>query len=150
MYICPANKIPHDDGQAGQRRGDALLLSDKSARLSLLPRSRHNAVQGVRPQNPAQHLRGSARRCWAPGKTEAFKQSGRDRKRVEMLFAHLENILRTRPAAIARAMRCSVRVHVGSDRTERPQACQVGRPATTVRPFVRCVSVASVSKVERT
>src|SRR5258706_16480836 len=45
--------------------------------------------------------------------------------------------------------RCPVRVHVGSDCAEPPQACQVGRPATTVRPFVRCVSVASVSKVER-
>ena len=61
----------------------------------------------------------------------------------------LEAYLAARPAAIARAMRCPVRVHVGSDCAEPPQACQVGRPATTVRPFVRCVSVASVSKVER-
>jgi hypothetical protein len=30
----------------------------------------------------------------ALAKTEAFKQSGRDRKRVEMLFAHLKRILR--------------------------------------------------------
>jgi hypothetical protein len=30
------------------------------------------------------------------GKTEAFEQSRRDRKRVEMLFAHLKRILRLR------------------------------------------------------
>src|ERR1035438_4668345 len=41
----------------------------------------------------------------ALAKTEAFKQSSRDRKRVEMLFAHLKRILRLggqrlrRPAA---------------------------------------------------
>src|SRR5437660_694664 len=54
-----------------------------------------------------------------------------------------------RPAAIARAMRCPVRVHVGSDCAEPSQACEVGRPATTTRPCVLCVTVASVSKVER-
>src|SRR5947207_8252983 len=54
-----------------------------------------------------------------------------------------------RPAAIARAMRCPVRGHVGSDCAEPSQACQVGRPATTTRPCVLCVTVASVSKVER-
>ena len=61
----------------------------------------------------------------------------------------LEAHFAARPAAIARAMRCPVRVHVGSDCAEPPQACQVSRPATTVRPFARCLSVASVSKVER-
>src|SRR5258708_5670064 len=61
----------------------------------------------------------------------------------------LEAYPAARPAAIARAMRCPVRVHVGSDCAEPPQACHVGRPAATVRPFVRSVSVASVSKVER-
>jgi Transposase DDE domain len=30
----------------------------------------------------------------ALAKTEAFEQSGRDRKRIEMLFAHLKRILR--------------------------------------------------------
>src|SRR5258708_21866811 len=33
----------------------------------------------------------------ALAKTEAFKQSSRDRKRVEMLFAHLKRILRLGP-----------------------------------------------------
>jgi hypothetical protein len=38
---------------------------------------------------------------------------------------------------------------MGSDCAEPSQACQAGRPATTNRPCVRCVTVASVSKVER-
>jgi hypothetical protein len=46
-------------------------------------------------------------------------------------------------------MRCPIRVHVGSDCAEPSQACQARRPATTNRPCVRCVTVASVSKVER-
>src|SRR5437660_6310433 len=46
-----------------------------------------------------------------------------------------------RPAAIARAMRCPVRVHVGSDCAEPSQACEVGRPATTTRPCVLCVTL---------
>jgi len=73
----------------------------------------------------------------------------RDRKRAEMLFAHLKRILRLGPAAIARAMRCPVRVHVGSDCAEPSQACQVGRPATTTRPCVLCVTVASACNVKR-
>ena len=64
-------------------------------------------------------------------------------------FDPSERYLSARSAALARAMRCPVRVHVGSDCAEPPQACQVGRLATTDRPFVRCLSVASVSKVER-
>jgi len=46
-------------------------------------------------------------------------------------------------------MRCPVRVHVGSDCAEPSQACQVGRPATTTRPCVLCVTVASACNVKR-
>jgi hypothetical protein len=44
---------------------------------------------------------------------------------------------------------CGAQFEFGSDCAEPPQVYQVGRPATTVRPFVRGASVASVSKVER-
>ena len=43
----------------------------------------------------------------ALGKTEAFEQSCRDRKRVEMLFAHLKRILRAWAPSIARPVRCT-------------------------------------------
>ena len=40
------------------------------------------------------HCEAEVRAAWALAKTEAFEQSRRDRKRVEMLFAHLKRILR--------------------------------------------------------
>jgi Transposase DDE domain len=43
------------------------------------------------PRSIYEDARDAAR---ALGKTEAFEQSCRDRKRVEMLFAHLKRILR--------------------------------------------------------
>ena len=104
--------------------------------------------KGVRPQNPAQHLRGSSRvagRWPRPRRLRIIPRQETCRNAVCTLEAYLA----ARPAAIARAMRRPVRVYVGSDCAEPPQACQIRRPATTVRPFVRCVNVASVSKVER-
>src|SRR5258707_2043574 len=103
----------------------------------------------VRPQNPAQYLRGSSRRCPGAGQDGGVQAIIPRQETCRNAVCALEAYLAVRPAAIARAMRCPVRVHVGSDCAEPPQACQVGRPATTVRPFVRCVSVASVSKVKR-
>src|SRR5262245_51668454 len=50
--------------------------------------------QDTGAQDPAQHLRRCSRRCTALAGTEAFEQSRRNRKRVEMLFAHLKRILR--------------------------------------------------------
>ena len=149
VYICPANKILTTTGKLVNDR-ETLLYRTKRATV-VVACSRHNAVEeGVRPQNPAQHLRGnSPDAARALAKTEAFKQSSRDRKRVEMLFAHLKRILRLGRLRLRGPCGARFRVHVGSDCAEPSQACQVGRPATTVRPFVRCVSVASVSKVER-
>ena len=147
---CDARRAtdPHDDGQAGQQRGDT-SLSDKSARLSWLPAQGTMLSKDVRPQNPAQYLRGSSRRCPGAGQDRGVQAIIPRQETCRNAVCALEAYLAARPVAIARAMRCPVRVHVGSDCAEPPQACQVGRPATTVRPFVRCVSVASVSKVER-
>jgi hypothetical protein len=46
----------------------------------------------------------------ALAKTETFEQSRRERKRVEMLFAHLKRIPLARPAALAGAKGRPVRV----------------------------------------
>src|ERR1700686_3478751 len=105
--------------------------------------------KGVGPQNPAQHLRGSSRRCSGAGQDRGVQAIIPRQETCRNAVCALEAYPAARPAAIARAMRCPVRVHVGSDCAEPPQACQVGRPATPNRPFMRCVSVASVSKVER-
>src|SRR5437667_2076370 len=105
--------------------------------------------KGVRPQNPAQHLRGSSRRCSGAGQDRGVQAIMPRQETCRDAVCAFEAYPTARPAAIARAMRCPVRVHVGSDCAEPSQACQVGRPATTTRPCVLCVTVASVSKVER-
>ena len=50
--------------------------------------------KGALPQDPAQHLRRGTRVARALAKTKAFEISRRERKRIEMLFAHLKRILR--------------------------------------------------------
>jgi hypothetical protein len=50
--------------------------------------------KGARAQNPASIYEGARDTTRALADTEAFEQSRRDRKRVEMLFAHLKRILR--------------------------------------------------------
>src|ERR1700676_1205135 len=132
---------PHDDGQAGQRRGDT-SLSDKSARLSWLPAQSAMLSKDVRPQNPAQYLRGISRRCPSAGQDGGVQAIKPRQETCRNAVCAFETYTSARPAAIARAMRCPVRVHVGCDCSEPPQAGQVGRPAaTTNRPFVRCVTL---------
>jgi len=54
----------------------------------------------------------------ALAKTEAFAQSRRDRKKVEMLFRTPEAHSAARPIAPSRPQRRTVRVHAGSHRAE--------------------------------
>jgi hypothetical protein len=103
----------------------------------------------VRPQNPTQYLRGSSRRCPGAGQDGGVQAIIPRQETCRDAVCAFETYTSPRPVAIARAMRCPVRVHAGGDCAEPPQAGQVGRPAATIRLFVRCVSVASVSKVER-
>src|SRR5258707_6566553 len=84
----------------------------------------------VRPQNPAQYLRGSSRRCPGAGQDRGVQAIIPRQETCRNAVCALEAYLAARPVAIARAMRCPARVHVGSDCAEPPQACQVGRPAT--------------------
>ena len=57
-------------------------------------RSRCDAVQRHLSAGSAQHLEEARDVARALAKTEAFEQSRRDRKRIEMLFAHLKRILK--------------------------------------------------------
>jgi hypothetical protein len=79
----------------------------------------------------------------ALAKTEAFEQSRRDRKRVEMLFAHLKRILKLGRLRLRgpRARRIYARGH----RTEPASARQADGPAATSDRRLCCVSVAGVS-----
>jgi hypothetical protein len=51
-------------------------------------------------------------------KTEAFEQSCRDCKRVEMLFAHLKRILRLGRLRLQGTEWSQFRVHAGGNRSE--------------------------------
>src|ERR1022692_2834890 len=93
VYICPANKILMTTGKL-VNDGETLLYRTKvrDCRGCLLKAQccPKTSVRKI-PRSIYEESRDVAR---ALAKTEAFKQSSRDRKRVEMLFAHLKRILR--------------------------------------------------------
>jgi transposase len=93
VYICPAGKVLTTTGK---------LASDGET-LYYRPRARDCRDCPLKPQCcPKAPVRRIPRSLYEPArdvaravaKTEAFEQSRRDRKRVEMLFAHLKRILR--------------------------------------------------------
>ncbi len=92
LYICPAGKILTTTGKIGN---DELLLYRASKRdCDICPfKMRCCPKEPMRkiPRSIYEEARDVAR---ALVKTEAFEQSRHDRKRVEMLFAHLKRILK--------------------------------------------------------
>lgn len=93
VYICPAGKVLTTTGK---------LASDGET-LYYRPRVRDCRGCPVKPQCcPKASVRRIPRSLYEPArdvaraaaKTEAFEKSRRERKRVEMLFAHLKRILR--------------------------------------------------------
>jgi hypothetical protein len=92
IYICPAGKPLTTTGHIGPDHAIRYQASLPDCRACLLkPRCCPNMPSRriVRDVNEA--ARNVAR---ALAKTEAFEQSRRERKRAEMLFAHLKRILR--------------------------------------------------------
>ena len=129
VYVCPANKTLTTTGTV-INDGETLryLASTSDCRGCLLkaqccPKAPFRRI----PRSIYEEARDVARML---AKTKAFEQSRRDRKRVEMLFAHLKRILRLGQATIAWAARCPVRVHAGSHRPKPAPACQAGDQAT--------------------
>ena len=93
IYICPAGKAPDDNGHGQHRSCDALHRT--RAACVGLARSSQNAARTCPRAGSCADVNEDARDvARALAKTEAFEQSCRDRKRVEMLFAHLKRILR--------------------------------------------------------
>jgi hypothetical protein len=137
-YVCPAGK---NLTTTGHIRNDDLL-----AYLASVHDCRYCPLKpNCCPKTPQRKV---FRSIYEPArdvartlaKTEAFAQSRRDRKKVEMLFAHLKRILR--PLAPARPERRPVRVHAGSHRSELAPARQAcGPPAARCVRRVLCMSV---------
>lgn len=93
VYICPAGKVLTTTGKLASD-GETLYYRPRARDCRgcpLKPRCCPKAPVRRIPRSLYEPARDVAR---AVAKTEAFEQSRRDRKRVEMLFAHLKRILR--------------------------------------------------------
>jgi hypothetical protein len=93
VYLCPAGKVLTTTGKL-VNDGETLLYraSTRDCRTCLFkaqccPKTSFRRI----PRSIYEEARDVAR---ALAKTEVFEQSRRDRKRIEMLFAHLKRILR--------------------------------------------------------
>ncbi len=93
VYICPADKTLTTTGKV-VNDGETLLYLARTRdcrscplKAQCCPKTPFRRI----PRSIYEEARDVAR---ALAKTEAFEQSCRDRKRVEMLFAHLKRILR--------------------------------------------------------
>jgi transposase len=92
VYVCPAGKVLRTSGTIVN--DEQLLYRAVKAdcdRCALKPRCCPKEPVRKIPRSVYEPARDVARAAQA---TEAFEQSRRDRKRVEMLFAHLKRILR--------------------------------------------------------
>jgi len=92
VYVCPNNKLLHTTGTVHD--GYVLRYRASKADCDVCPLKMQccpNTPMRHVPRDLHEDARDVAR---ALAKTEAFEQSRRSRKRVEMLFAHLKRILR--------------------------------------------------------
>ena len=93
VYTCPAGKLLHTTGKL-VNDGETILYRASTHDCGPCPLKSKccpKAPERKVPRSIYEEARDVAR---ALAKTEAFEQSRRDRKRVEMLFAHLKRILR--------------------------------------------------------
>lgn len=91
-YICPAGKIMKP-AQRGQKKNPFRYRASvyDCQICQLKPKCCPNVRNRKIDRSPHEPARDLAR---AIGKTEAYRQSRRERKKVEMLFAHLKRILK--------------------------------------------------------
>ena len=92
VYVCPADKTLKTTGTAIDGEALRYLASTSDCRgcplkMQCCPKASFRII----PRSIYEEARDVAR---ALAKTKAFEQSRRERKRVEMLFAHLKRILR--------------------------------------------------------
>jgi hypothetical protein len=93
VYVCPAGKLLTttgtviDDGETLRYLASTSDCRGCPLKVQCCPKAPFRRI----PRSIYEEARDVAR---ALAKTKAFEQSGRERKRVEMLFAHLKRILR--------------------------------------------------------
>ena len=91
-YTCPAGKVLATTGKI--MNDDLLLYRASKLDCDVCPFKMRCCPKEPSRQIPRSLYEDARDVARALGKTEAFEQSCRDRKRVEMLFAHLKRILR--------------------------------------------------------
>ncbi len=92
VYVCPHGKLLHTTGRIHD--GETVLYRARTydcGPCPLKPKCCPKAPERKIPRSIYEDARDAAR---VLADTAAFEQSRRDRKRVEMLFAHLKRILR--------------------------------------------------------
>ena len=93
VYVCPAGKLLTttgtviDDGEILRYLASTFDCRDCPLKVRCCPKASFRRI----PRSIYEEARDVARTL---AKTEAFEQSRRDRKRIEMLFAHLKRILK--------------------------------------------------------
>ena len=143
-YVCPAGKTLTTTGRIRTDDSLAYLASSRDCKhCPLKPNCCPKTPERKVTRSIYEPARDVAR---ALSKTEAFVQSRRDRKKVEMLFAHLKRILRLDRLRLRGPSGGAVRVHAGGNRSEPAQARQAcGSPAAGYSRGALCVSAVLTS-----
>ena len=138
VYICPAGKVLTTTGKVATD-GETLYYRARTrdCRSCLLkaqccPKAPWRRI----PRSIYEEARDVAR---ALAKTEAFERSRHDRKRVEMLFAHLKRIFRLGRLRLRGPCGALFEFHTGGNRAKPPQARKARRPTTAGHRGVLCI-----------
>jgi hypothetical protein len=92
VYVCPQGKLLHTTGRVHD--GETLLYRARTADCGPCPLKARCCPKAPEHKIPCSIYEDARDAARAVADTEAFEQSRRDRKRVEMLFAHLKRILK--------------------------------------------------------
>src|SRR5450631_2678121 len=92
VYVCPQGKLLHTTGRVHD--GETLLYRARTSDCGPCPLKARCCPKAPERKIPRSIYEGARDVARALAGTEAFEQSRRDRKRVEMLFAHLKRILK--------------------------------------------------------
>jgi hypothetical protein len=142
VYVCPQGKLLRTTGRIHD--GETLLYRARTydcGPCPLKPKFCPKASERKIPRSIYEDARDTAR---ALADTNAFEQSRRDRKRVEMLFAHLKRILRLGRLRL-RGPRGAQDEFTLAAIAQNLRRLQTSRPTTTSGRCVCCVTVMGAS-----
>jgi hypothetical protein len=92
VYVCPQGKLLHTTGRIHD--SEMLLYRARTSDCGPCPLKSKCCPKAPERTIPRSICEGARHAARALADTEEFQQSRRDRKRVEMLFAHLKRILK--------------------------------------------------------